>query len=186
MKMPRRRTTEQEYAVDASTFEQFYRDYYGFVLSRAHMHQCSPDDADDIVQDVFMKAYRAWAKLQPESNLYGWLTVVTLNVIRDRARQQKRQQALPLLEEVCEQELSAQGDPLERLLDQEPIRQAFLRLSTSSQRALLLSLQGYSVQEAAALQAVKGDTSKMRLARARQAFRTAYLHQRPRYKNGRL
>ncbi len=72
------------------TFESIVDDYqrrlYGFALRMTG----NREDAEEIVQDAFVRAYRALAKMDPqqraELRLQPWLYTITLNVTRNRLR----------------------------------------------------------------------------------------------------
>ncbi len=75
------------------SFERVVDDYqrrlYGFALRMTG----SREDAEEIVQDSFVRAYRALAKMAPEQRaelrLQPWLYTITLNVTRNRLRGRK-------------------------------------------------------------------------------------------------
>lgn len=54
----------------------------------------SPQDAEDLTQEAFVKAYRALASYEPERihrlQLRGWLWTILLNLVRNRARSRSR------------------------------------------------------------------------------------------------
>ena len=75
------------------TFESIVDDYqrrlYGFALRMTG----NREDAEEIVQDAFVRAYRALAKMEPaqraELRLQPWLYTITLNVTRNRLRSKR-------------------------------------------------------------------------------------------------
>ena len=74
-------------------FERIVDDYqrrlYGFALRMTG----NREDAEEIVQDAFVRAYRALAKMDPqqrsELRLQPWLYTITLNVTRNRLRSKR-------------------------------------------------------------------------------------------------
>src|SRR5205814_1778913 len=64
----------------------YERRLYGFALRMTG----NREDAEEIVQDAFVRAYRALAKMSPEQRaelrLQPWLYTITLNVTRNRLR----------------------------------------------------------------------------------------------------
>jgi len=88
--------TPRPAAVSAPSVENFERivdDYqrrlYGFALRMTG----NREDAEEIVQDAFVRAYRALGKMSPEQRaelrLQPWLYTITLNVTRNRLRSKK-------------------------------------------------------------------------------------------------
>ena len=77
-------------APGAERFEDIVAEYerrlYGFALRMTG----NREDAEEIVQDAFVRAYRALAKMSPEQRaelrLQPWLYTITLNVTRNRLR----------------------------------------------------------------------------------------------------
>src|SRR5665213_257246 len=60
-------------------------DVYRFALSMTR----DESDADDVVQDTFLRAYRSWHTYLPESDCRRWLFTICRNVFlrsRERAR----------------------------------------------------------------------------------------------------
>ena len=74
-------------------FDQIVDDYqrrlYGFALRMTG----NREDAEEIVQDAFVRAYRALGKMSPqaraEMRLQPWLYTITLNVTRNRLRSKR-------------------------------------------------------------------------------------------------
>ena len=77
----------------AEHFERIVQDYerrlFGFALRMTG----NREDAEEIVQDAFVRAYRALAKMpaehRAELKLQPWLYTITLNVTRNRLRSKK-------------------------------------------------------------------------------------------------
>jgi len=69
--------------------DDYQRRLYGFALRMTG----NREDAEEIVQDAFVRAYRALAKMDPqqraELRLQPWLYTITLNVTRNRLRSKR-------------------------------------------------------------------------------------------------
>src|SRR6266851_679063 len=50
----------------------------------------SPADAEDLVQDTYLKAFRAADQFEPGTNLRAWLFTILHNTARNRARDRAR------------------------------------------------------------------------------------------------
>jgi RNA polymerase sigma-70 factor (ECF subfamily) len=80
-------------APSVERFDQIVDDYqrrlYGFALRMTG----NREDAEEIVQDAFVRAYRALGKMSPEQRaelrLQPWLYTITLNVTRNRLRSKR-------------------------------------------------------------------------------------------------
>ena len=79
--------------MDQASIEALYRTYGSMVLRRARTLLGDEHAAQDMVQEVFMKAIRAFSGFRGDSALTTWLYQVTtnqcLNVIRDGARRRR-------------------------------------------------------------------------------------------------
>jgi RNA polymerase sigma-70 factor, ECF subfamily len=71
-------------------FERMVREYEDRLYTFAHRLSGNPEDAEEIAQDAFVRAYRALKTYPPERiramSLKAWLYQITLNVARNRAR----------------------------------------------------------------------------------------------------
>jgi RNA polymerase sigma-70 factor (ECF subfamily) len=47
-------------------------------------------EADDLSQEAFLRAHRAWRALDPEANVRAWLFAIATNVYRNHARAERR------------------------------------------------------------------------------------------------
>jgi RNA polymerase sigma-70 factor (ECF subfamily) len=146
-----------------------------------HLTHNGPD-AEDLVQETYARALRAWGQLEPGSNLRAWLFRILRNSFLDRARSARRQATDGGLDEEATSAAAdgdgdgwLRGDPeLERLrgLVGEEIRSALATLAEPARTAVLLDVQGFSEAEVALVLGCPTGTVKSRLARARAALRT--------------
>src|SRR5256712_9166573 len=67
-------------------------------------------DLDDLVQETFIRAFRAVARFRGQCRFRTWLLTIGGNVLKDAARRAKRSRAVPLGEDVR----ATDGDPHER------------------------------------------------------------------------
>jgi len=81
-------------------FERAVRAYQGRLYGFALRLTGNPQDAEEVAQDAFVRAYRALQRFEPERiatlALRPWLYQIALNVARNRARG-KRHRTVPLL-----------------------------------------------------------------------------------------
>lgn len=68
---------------DVSGFEMIVRQYSDMVFSLAARF-VGPAEADDVVQETFLRAYRALDSFRGESSLKTWLYAIALNRVRAR------------------------------------------------------------------------------------------------------
>lgn len=129
-----------------------------------------------------LKAWRARASYQPDTNLKAWLFTILRNQHTTLARRSWRSQ--PLDPGVAENTLVAIDDPMmsEELLD---VRSAMLLLSFEQRQALaLVSAAGLSYAQTAEICGCAEGTVKSRVSRARSELQTI-LDQRTRVQRAR-
>ena len=81
----------------------------------------NPDDAMDVAQETFFRAYRKITSFQGQSSFYTWLYRIAVNISIDYQRRQKRS---PLefresMDEVLEQQQEVAKDPFSDVHDRE-------------------------------------------------------------------
>jgi RNA polymerase sigma-70 factor (ECF subfamily) len=78
-------TREEDLRFEAEALP-FIDDVYRFALSLTR----DAADADDVVQETFLRAYRSWHTFQPGSDARRWLFTITRNVfLRSRERERR-------------------------------------------------------------------------------------------------
>jgi len=127
------------------------------------------EDAEDVAQEAFAKAYRSFRQLQDRERFRAWLVRMTFRMAIDRQRANRRrfvrEQAIEIAREttgdtVVEQERAEQ---LWRAIDALPEK---LRLTI-----VLAGIQGHDIREVATLLDVPDGTVKSRLFLARKQLR---------------
>jgi len=80
-----RRQDERPSFVEVIT--QHQKAIYGYLLSFTR----NPHDAQDLFQDTFLRAYRAYAALPIDANLRAWLMRIAVNLSKNYVRARQRQ-----------------------------------------------------------------------------------------------
>src|SRR4051794_15033957 len=62
----------------------------------------SPQTAEELVQETYLRALRAWESYRPGTNLAAWLATILRNVYLDEARKQSRRPAVEVLDDESE------------------------------------------------------------------------------------
>ncbi len=65
---------------DAQQFEAFMQNYQNMVFSTAMRLVANPAEAEDISQEVFLKAYERFSELRDSPTVGGWLKTVATNM----------------------------------------------------------------------------------------------------------
>ena len=80
---------------DVAAYEEIVRRYQDVAIRTAHL-VCPETDADDAVQDAFLKAYDALPRFRDGAPLRPWLLRIVTNEARNRRRSAGRRQGLAL------------------------------------------------------------------------------------------
>lgn len=165
--------------VSRTYFEQTALVHLDFLYSLALKITRNEDDAQDLVQETFLRAYRFFDKYEPGTNCKAWLYRILKNTFINHYRKAHRRPNevdFDAIEEIHERELEPQGmkipDPEETLLNsvlRDDVRQAFLSLPKGYREALALSLIGdFSYKEIAEMLGCPIGTIMSRIHRARK------------------
>lgn len=146
----------------AKVYDRFAGPVYGLALRVLG----NPDDAADLVQDVFMKLPGAARRFRGQAPFGLWLRRLAANATVDSLRQRRR---LVSLDE-ARQELAGQPEPADAI----DAAGLLARLSPSARLVLLMhAVEGYTHAEMAALFKASESYSKSILARALHRLRGA-------------
>ena len=167
-----RRVTEG----DVESFEVLVERYHAGCLRYAARMLGSPEDAEEAVQDAFVRAYRGLGGYDHRDRFRAWLFRILVNRCRTRAVRMKRVRApLVPLSELGERPAPDRGpgDPLER----RRIHEALAELPPDQREAFLLKyVEDMSYEEMAEATGDGVSALKMRVMRARDAMRRRLDH----------
>lgn len=130
------------------------------------------DDALDIVQETFLRAYRTFDNFRLGTNTKAWLFTILRSVSANRWRQKRRQPVMVPLEDWESRfgSLATEGPPA-RDATSEEVSRALEGLPEEFRLVVLLvDVEGLTYEEAAAALACPLGTVRSRLARARRAL----------------
>jgi RNA polymerase sigma-70 factor (ECF subfamily) len=146
---------------DAQHFEAFMRKYQDMVFSTAMRLLGNPAEAEDVAQDVFLKAYERFAELRESLTAGGWLKTVATNLsLNHLSRYRSRWRffsdlSRPGREDVDENEIEFPADDsveenLARAEQHELVEQALQKLPPPQRVPLVLfHLEGMTYEEIA-------------------------------------
>jgi len=172
---------------DRERFEELAMGYMGPLYSAALRMTRNPSDAEDLVQETYLKAYRAFGTFQEGTNLKSWLYKILTNTFINTYRSRRRRPSETELDEVEDLYLyhrlggleaaaagrSAEDLVLERFTETD-VKEAVESLPEQFRIAVLLAdVEGFSYKEIAEILAVPIGTVMSRLHRGRRALQKA-------------
>lgn len=168
---------------DLSAFEELVRIHQNRVYSLCLQFSGNREDAQDLAQEAFIRAYRAMGSFRNEADFGTWLHRIAVNVCLNSRRKNGGKQPLSLDEpyqsedggEIRHEVASEDGDPL-RALEEKEFRglvQAALKSLSGEHRTVLVlrEIEGYSYEEVSRMLGCSLGTVKSRLSRARESLR---------------
>ena len=109
-----------EEARDRVHFEEEALELADQVYRVARRLVSTREEAEDLMQETYSRAFRAWRSFQPGTNLRAWLLRILTNLNIDRGRRQQRSPDMQPLEEgdyFLYNRLEAAGDSAEERVD---------------------------------------------------------------------
>ena len=167
---------------DEAAFEELVRSHAGRLLSVARRFLGSSEDAQDAVQEAFIRAFKAIHTFEERSQLQTWLHRILVNTALMKLRERRRKpedsidELLPTFASDGHQTVESRewSDALlERKETAGLVRDAIARLPEPYRVVLVLrDLEERDTAETARILGTTTTVVKVRLHRARQALRT--------------
>jgi len=138
----------------------------------------NPADAEDLIQETYLRAYRGFAGFAEGTNLKAWLYRILTNTFINSYRKRQREPVTVLEEEIPDwylygteqSEASAETEVLARMPDQD-VKEALDALPEQFRMAVWLAdVEGFSYKEIAEILNVPIGTVMSRLHRGRKAL----------------
>ncbi|NLP15071.1 MAG: RNA polymerase sigma factor [Clostridium sp.] len=142
-------------------FEAFVTKHENTLYRTALAVMGNVSDAEDVVQEAFLRAYEKAPEFQSEEHEKAWLIRVTVNLCNSRLRSPWRKRRLPLLNSYPASE-PEQHELLEQIVALEPKYRTVIHL---------FYYEGYSVKDISELTGQKEATVRSHLTRARQKLK---------------
>jgi RNA polymerase sigma-70 factor (ECF subfamily) len=167
---------------DATAWEEIVRLHSRRIYNLCYRFTNSPDDAQDLTQDVFIKIYRTLGSYDLQKGAFTtWLTTLTRNLLVDHFRRSRQDRLTDSIDAGLREEEDSLSlsdrlpdrapNPDDRLTskeNQQMVQQALARLSPDLREAVILrDLQDLDYKEIAQVLKVPEGTVKSRINRGR-------------------
>lgn len=165
---------------EQNAFADIVRKHRPQLLRVAFNYSRNEQDAQDVVQEALLKAYRNLRHYRGEAQLATWLHRTTVNTAIDHLRRTSRKDyELSIHDEEkisTDRNMHLAHDPVRVVISQLALRNEIARLPRAQRNALLLiDVHGMSVERAAKELGVKPGTVKSRRYRARSIVAEAMM-----------
>lgn len=167
-------------AGDTRAFDQLVLRHQERVLANCRYLSGSPEDAQDLAQDVFVKAYFALKRFEGRSAFGTWVQRIKINHCLNFLRGRKSRRQVDIEDPAVTGEPELRQSPgaereLDRADDRERIRRILDALPDTLRVPLIMrDLDGMAYQEIADELGVGLSAVKMRIKRGREAYRRRF------------
>ena len=158
---------------DTESFGLLADKYYKPMLVFAYRMMGNWDEAKDVTQDAFCKAFLSLGKFNKSTNFSGWLYRIVNNQCLDQLRKRGREIDI---ERIQNPPYKPEDDPADNVIQKERkkiVHECLQELSDMQRACLILrDLQGYSCGEIAQILRIGRSTVRVHLYRARENLRS--------------
>jgi RNA polymerase sigma-70 factor (ECF subfamily) len=163
---------------DFGAFEVLFERYRTLVYRFAYQMTSSRDDAEDIVQEAFVRAYQNLHRYRDEAKFTTWILRIVTNLCTDRARSTQRRTALEQQEAGGALEWMTLGNPddpvanLEEDRRKHALKRALVALPIHHRTMIVLrDMEEREYPEIAGMLGCTIGGAKLRVLRARRALK---------------
>jgi RNA polymerase sigma-70 factor (ECF subfamily) len=162
---------------DTDAFRELVVQYEQKVIWAAYQMLGNYEEAMDVCQEAFIRAYRALPRFNLTSNFYTWLYRIVVNLCIDCLRKHKNYNKPISFEEIGE--IGSKLPPADQSLEQKELGEEvnkILQDMPEQYRIILIlrDIEGFSCKEIEKILECNHNTVRWRLFRARQIFKEAW------------
>jgi RNA polymerase sigma-70 factor (ECF subfamily) len=179
VKQDDRQWVEMAQQGDVAAFDKLVEMYHSRIYTLTYQMTSNREDAEDLTQEIFVKAFEALPRFKGHSSFYTWLYRIGINKTINYRKKRNRNRPLSLdaMEQEVKQDevyhdLSSKGSPLRNLSLSElqlKLNEAMQRLSEKHRTVVVMhDMQGIPHDEIANVVGVSVGTVRSRLFYARR------------------
>lgn len=164
---------------DASAYEELVHRYYGKIYGLIYGMTSNREDAEDVTQDVFVKAWKALGHFRERSSFYTWIYRIAINRTINFRKKRNRRKTLQfedfdpdIKQAESYREFSSKGSVLRKMSlseFQKKMNEALLTLSDKHRAVVVMhDVQGLPHSKIAEIMHCSEGTARSRLFYARK------------------
>lgn len=164
---------------DLQAYDELVRRYHGKIYGLIYNMTSNKEDTEDLVQDVFVKAFKSLRQFKGKSSFYTWLYRISINQTINYVKKRNNRSALSLNDmdvsvekDEAYMELSSRGSPVRDVALselKEKLNRALQSLSEKHRAVVVLhDIQGIPHEEIGEMLGCSPGTVRSRLYYARQ------------------
>ena len=121
--------------MEGAAFDTVVTTHHGEIFRYLRRLSWRAAEADDLSQETFLRAYRAWGGLAADANVRAWLFTIATNVFRNHVRSERRRQAAHATVRTTRRELELDGPEEEAMaVEMKTLTEAAIRRLPLKQR----------------------------------------------------
>ena len=151
--------------MDESRLSFYIHKYHSTVYRLAYSYLKNPDDAEDVVQETFLRLYLSNTEFETDENIKAWLIRVAINLSKDMLKSSWFRGRTELDKDIPAKEKNE--DTISEIIEKlKPEYRAVI---------FLFYYEGYSVKEIAEMNEISVSAATTRLSRARKKLKKLLL-----------
>lgn len=112
-------------AGDTAAFDELVRKHHGRLYGLVYHMTANREDANDLLQDIFAKAYRSLKRFRGKSSFYTWIYSISVNMSLNFLKKRNRRRAISL--DDVDSGISNDKDFIELTSKSNPVKDANIR-----------------------------------------------------------
>ena len=156
---------------EREAFDILIKKYQGIIYNYIFKTTLSKEDSEDIIQEVFIKAYENLYRLESKDKFYSWIFKITVNTMNTHLKRKKHYTSVEdeiFLNIQCETKNTPEAI-LEIKEDNVELLNKLSVLSDEQKHAMILKyVQGFTNKEIGEILGIKEETVKTKLFRAKK------------------
>jgi RNA polymerase sigma-70 factor (ECF subfamily) len=169
------RTISRAKLGDIDAFTAIVEAYHARCIRFARAMLRNPDDAEDMVQETFVRLYRALPRYEERQRFEAWLFQILGNCCRTANTAFQRHSSRTTNDEEAYERVPSIDDPAAQFDHEwsEAVRRALAEVPEYNREIFLLHyIEGFSYEEVERMTGIKQSALKMRVKRASDMLRT--------------